>query len=71
METEIDKTELAPGTKFAYLKELLEPKIRVDIDGLPLNTEEYERAKNIIKEEYGKPSEIVNAYVNNILQLML
>ena len=25
--------------------------------------------KNIIKEEYGKTSEVVNAYVNNILQL--
>ena len=33
-----------------------------------LNTERYERAKNIIKEDR-KPSEIVNAYVNNILQL--
>ena len=56
-------------TKFAYLQELLEPKARVDIDGLPLNTEGYEKAKNIIKEEYAKTSEVVNAYVNNILQL--
>ena len=56
-------------TKFAYLQELLEPKARVDIDGLPLNTEGYEKAKIIIKEEYGKTSEVVNAYVNNILQL--
>ena len=55
-------------TKFAYLQELLEPKARVDIDGLPLNTEGYEKAKNIIKEEYGKASKVVNAYVNNILQ---
>ena len=54
-------------TKFAYLQELLEPKARVDIDGLPLNTEGYEKAKIIIKEEYGKTSEVVNAYVNNIL----
>ena len=56
-------------TKFAYLKELVEPKVRADIDGLPLNTKGYERAKIIIKDEYGKTSEIVNAYVNNILQL--
>ena len=54
-------------TKFAYLQELLEPKARVDIDGLPLNTEGYEKAKIVIKEEYGKTSEVVNAYVNNIL----
>ena len=68
-EAEIDKTELAPVAKFAYLKELLEPKVRTDIDGLPLTREGYERAKNIIKEEYGKTSEIINAHVNNILEL--
>ena len=54
-------------TKFAYLQELLQPKARVEINGLPLNTEGYEKAKLIIKEEYGKTSEVVNAYVNNIL----
>ena len=67
-EAEIDKTELAPVTKFAYLKELLESKVRTDIDGLPLTREGYERAKTIIKEEYGKTSEIINAHVNNILE---
>ena len=50
------------------MQELLEPKARVDINGLPLNTEGYEKAKNI-EEEYGKTSEVANAYVNNILQL--
>ena len=29
-EVEIDKTDLPPVTKFAYLKELLEPKVRAD-----------------------------------------
>ena len=48
----------------------MEPKARVDIDGFPLNTEGYEKAKKkIIKEEYGTTSEVVNAYGNNILQL--
>ena len=51
------------------MKELLEPKVRADIDGLPLTIEGYERAKNIIKEEYGKISEIINTHVNNILDL--
>ena len=37
--------ELVSVTKFAYLKELLEPKVKADIDGFPLNTEGYERAK--------------------------
>ena len=37
--------------------------------GLPFNTEGYERAKNILKSEYGKTSEIINAYINNIMGL--
>jgi len=36
---EIDSTDLLPVTKFAYLKELLLPKVRVDIDGLPFSSE--------------------------------
>ena len=56
-------------TKFAYLKELVLPKVRADIDGLPFTTEGYERAKNILKSKYGKTSEIINAYVNNIMSL--
>ena len=68
-EAEIDSTALPPVTKFAYLKELVEPKVKTDIDGLPLTSEGYERAKNILKNEYVKTSEIVNAYVQNILGL--
>ncbi|CAH3136434.1 unnamed protein product, partial [Pocillopora meandrina] len=45
------------------------PKVRAEIDGLPLTTEGYERAKNILIGEYGKTSEIVNAYVQNIANL--
>lgn len=31
---EKEATNLAAVTKFAYVKELLEPKVRMDIDGL-------------------------------------
>ena len=51
----------------AFLKELLEPKVRASVDGLPFTAEGYERAKNILKLKFGKTSEIVNAYVNNII----
>ena len=61
---EIDATYLPAVTKFAYLKELLVTKVRADIDGLPFNSEGYERAKTILKAEYGKTSEIVHAYIN-------
>ena len=66
---EIDSTDLTPMTKFAYLKELIQPKVRADIDGLPFSTEGYERAKNILMSEYGKTSEIINACVTNIMGL--
>lgn len=68
-EAEIDSTILPVVTKFAYLKELVESKVTAEIDGLPLNSEGYERAKNILKGEYGKTSEIINAYDRNILEL--
>ena len=66
---EIESTKLAPVTKFAYLRELLQPQVKVDIDGLPFSTEGYKRAKNILQSEYWKTSKIVNVYVNNIMGL--
>ena len=68
-EAEIDKSDLTPTTKFAYLKEMLHPSIRTEIYGLPFTVEGYERAKTILKSEYGRPSEIVNAYIQNIMNL--
>ena len=67
--TEIDSTSLPPLTKFGYLKELLEKHVRADIDGLPYTEEGYENAKAILEAEYGQPTEIVNAYVKNIMEL--
>ena len=43
-----------PVTKFAHLKELLESDVCESIDGLPFSSEGYERAKNILKSNYGK-----------------
>ena len=68
-EAEIDQADVAPITKYSYLKELVNPKVRVSIDGLPFSTEGYERAKNILKSKYGDMSEIVNAYAHNIIHL--
>ncbi|KAK3704454.1 hypothetical protein QZH41_003417 [Actinostola sp. cb2023] len=68
-EAEIDQTEVNQITKFSYLKELLEPKIRGLVDGLPFNSEGYERAKNILKTRFGKTSEIINAYVTELMSL--
>lgn len=63
---EIDAADIPPVTKFAHLKELLESDVCESIDGLPFSPEGYERAKNILKSNYGKTSEIVRAYIDNI-----
>ena len=67
--SEIDSTNLASLTKFGYLKELLEKHVRTDIDGLPFTEEGYQNAKAILETEYGQPTEILNAYVKNIMEL--
>ncbi|XP_028418013.1 uncharacterized protein LOC114543407 [Dendronephthya gigantea] len=68
-EKEIDKAEISPITKLSYLKELLIPKVRAFIDGLPFSTEGYERAKTILKTRYGKESEVANAHMQSIISL--
>ena len=68
-EAEVDKAQVSRITKFSYLKELVDPKVRNAIDGLPFSIEGYERAKTILKSKYGKPCEIVHAYVQNIMGL--
>ena len=69
LKAEIDSADvhMSPITKFSYLNELLEPKVRTTIEGLPFTTKGYERAKNILKTKYGKESEIVNAHLINIM----
>ena len=69
LEAEIDRSDVPGLTKFSYLKELVEPNVRTLIDGLPFSMEGYERAKTILKSKYGKKSEIVNAYIQNIMAL--
>ena len=66
---EIEESEVSQVTKFSYLKELVEPKVRSCSDGLPFNSEGYERAKNILETKYGKNSEVINAHVQNIINL--
>ena len=52
---------MAKITKFAYLKELFELDVRVEIDCLPFMQEGYQNDKAILEAEYGQTEEIVNA----------
>ena len=68
-ETKIDKVTITQVAKFSYLKELLVPRVRSAVDGLPYNTEGYERAKTILIAKYRKPSEVTKAHIQSIIAL--
>ena len=65
----IDKSSVPPVTKFTYLRELLCDKAKRAIEALPYTVEGYNWAVSILKERFGKESEIVKTYVNEILDL--
>ena len=44
-------------------------KVRLLIEVLPWNVEVFERVKNILSSKFGKPSELANAHIQNILSL--
>ena len=65
----IDKTNIAPVTKFTFLRELLCEKAKKTIEALPHTAEGYNRALSLLKDRFGKESEIIKAYVKAILDL--
>ena len=68
-EMETDRADITTVRKVSYLKELAIPKLRALVDGLPFNTEGYERAKAILKTKFGKLSEVTNAHIQSIMSL--
>ena len=67
--TDIDESNLPETSKFSYLKELLTPKVRYLVEGLPFTAEGYLRAKEILKQKFGQQSEIVSAHISKITRL--
>jgi hypothetical protein len=65
----IDKSSTLPVTKFSYLRELLCEKAKKAIEALPYTAEGYNRALAILKDRFGKDSEVIKAYVKEILDL--
>ena len=57
------KAAISQVAKYSYLKELLIPKMRASVDGLPYNSEGYERAKCILRTKYRKATEVANAHM--------
>ena len=55
--------------KFAYLQELLCEKAKRSIEALPHTSKGYNRAISILKDRFGKESEVVKTIVKEILEL--
>ena len=55
--------------KFTYLQELLCEKAKRSIEALPHTSEGYNRAISILKDRFGKESEVVKTFVKEILEL--
>ena len=64
---QIVHAKFAQVTKYNVLNQMLKPKVRVLVDGLPCTAESYERVKNIIKFKYGKDSEVANAHMQSLI----
>jgi len=56
-------------TEFSYLRELLDCKVKKTVEGLPHTAEGYNCAVSILKDSFGKEGDIVNAYVQELLDL--
>ena len=69
-----DKSSIASITKFSFMRELLALKPRMSIEALPFSAEGYNCAVAILKDKYGKYSEMkeeLKAYNKVILELPL
>ena len=60
-ESEIDRAEIGSVSKLSNQKELLIPRVRLVIDGLPFTSEGYSRAKSVLLGKSGKSTEIAAA----------
>eukprot|EP00794_Sanderia_malayensis_P018541 gene18541-biopygen15622 len=68
-QTQIDSAPMSETAKLSYLKELVTPKVRITIDKLPVTSEGYAKAKEILEQRYGDPAEVTNAHIQQIIAL--
>lgn len=55
-ESEFDESSAPEVTKFSYLKELVNLKVRNLIDGLPFTSDGHQKAQDLLTRRYGEPS---------------
>ena len=60
---------MPPVTKFTYLRELLDVRVRRTVETLPHSAEGYNRAVAIVTDRFEKQSETVKPCVKEIFEL--
>ena len=69
-ESAIDKNpELSVIDKFNYLSSLVEAPAARAIQGLTLSEANYEAAKEILKQRYGRPQQVIAAHMDELLKI--
>ena len=68
-DTEIDRSNLSVTGKYFYLKQLLNPRVKALIDGLPFTTKVCERAKNILVTKFDKQNDVVDVLIRIVMNL--
>ena len=64
-----DNRQLDKVTKFNYLRSLLQGAAATTISGLPLCTENYDEAVNLLKSRYGNKQVLISAHIEKLLTL--
>ena len=69
-ESAIDKNpELSVIDKFNYLSSFVEGTAAMAIQGLTLSEANYEAAKEILKQRYGRPQQVIAAHMDELLKI--
>ena len=69
-ESAIDKNpELSVIDKFNYLSSLVEGPAARAIQGLTLSEANYDAAKEILKQRYGRPQQVIAAHMDELLKI--
>ena len=64
-----NNTSISPVDKFNYLHALVEGPAARSIQGLQLTEENYEAAKQIFQERFGKMQQVISAHMEELLRL--
>ena len=61
--------QLSDVEKYTYLKSYLKGTAAEAIDGLPVTSENYEHARDVLEKRYGKPQLVISTHMSKLMKL--